>query len=54
MTNVNAEALFAHDERDDVLVLSDDGTKEILGRKCKKLKDNAQKRFSAQWVTPPK
>jgi hypothetical protein len=53
LTGLGAEALFAHDARDEVLVLSDDGNREYFGKKCKKLKDPKQKRFRGLWVKVP-
>jgi hypothetical protein len=53
LTGLGAEALFAHDARDEVLVLSDDGNREYGGKKCKKLKDPKQKRFRGLWVKVP-
>jgi hypothetical protein len=49
---LNPEALFTPEERPEVLVLSDDGTRIIGGRPCKKLKDPKQKRFRGMWVRP--
>jgi len=45
----NAEALFTPEERDDVLLLSDDGARPIAGERCKKLDDPAEKRFRGVW-----
>jgi hypothetical protein len=36
-----------------VLVLSDDGTREVGGKPCKKLKDPRQKGFRGVWVRVP-
>jgi hypothetical protein len=36
-----------------VLLLSDDGTREIDGQPCNKLKDLTRKRFRGPWVTVP-
>ena len=41
----NPEALLANDERDEILLLSDDGSQLIDGVECKKLKDPLRRRF---------
>lgn len=53
LTGLGAEALYAHDTRDEVLVLSDDGARVIEGKRCKKLKDPHLKRFRGLWVKVP-
>jgi hypothetical protein len=50
---LNPEGFFSSDERDEVLLLSDDGEVEIDGKACKRLKDPARKRFRGVWVAPP-
>ena len=42
---INPEAFVTRDERGEIMVLSDDGTLEIDGVPCKKLKDRAKKQF---------
>jgi hypothetical protein len=49
-----AEALFTPDTGDRVLVLSDDGTRLVDGRPCKKLKDPSKKSFRGVWVRLPR
>jgi hypothetical protein len=48
------EAFFTPESRDEILVLSDDGTRSVGGKACKKLKDSAQKSFRGVWlgITP--
>jgi hypothetical protein len=46
----NPEAFFSPEERDEILVLSDDGGVAIDGEDCKKLEDVEQKRFRGVWV----
>jgi hypothetical protein len=47
------EGLFTPEDRDDILVLSDDGTREVNGKPCKKLADRSQKRFRGLWMKLP-
>jgi hypothetical protein len=51
---MNAEALFVDEARGAVLVLSDDGTREIGGSECKQLADAAQKQFRGLWLSGPR
>jgi hypothetical protein len=53
LSGIGAEAIFADDSRDEVLVLSDDGTREVAGKACKKLKDPRKKSFRGVWVSVP-
>ena len=46
----NPEAFFAPEERDEILLLSDDGVRRLKGTECKRLKDVAEKRFRGRWV----
>jgi hypothetical protein len=43
--DLNPEAFFTPDSSDDVLVLSDDGEREIHGEPCKRAKSSEDKRF---------
>jgi hypothetical protein len=45
----NPEAFFSPEDRDEILVLSDDGSLPIDGEECKKLKDPSRKRFRGAW-----
>ena len=49
-TGLNPEAFVSYEDRDDILVLSDDGTRLIDGTECKRLKDPAARRFRGVWV----
>ncbi|MFO7180852.1 MAG: DUF3616 domain-containing protein [Pseudomonadota bacterium] len=51
--DLTPEGFFTPEERDSVLVLSDDGKVEIDGRACKKLKDPSRKRFRGVWLKLP-
>jgi len=46
----NPEAFFTPDAREQVFVLSDDGTVPIDGVPCKKLDESARKRFRGAWL----
>jgi hypothetical protein len=48
--DINPEAFFTPEERDELLVLSDDGTRAVDGLPCKELDDPAQKRFRGVWL----
>jgi hypothetical protein len=45
LAGFNPEAFFTPEDRDEIVVFSDDGGVEIDGTRCKDLKDPAQKRF---------
>jgi hypothetical protein len=47
------EGLFTPEGRDEILVLSDDGIRDVNGRACKKLADRSQKRFRGLWMKLP-
>jgi hypothetical protein len=47
------EGTFTADQRDEILLLSDDGTRVIGTKACKKLKDASQKSFRGVWVKVP-
>jgi hypothetical protein len=49
---LNPEGFFTPMSGNDVLVLSDDGSLQIDGTECKRLRDPAKKRFRARWITP--
>jgi hypothetical protein len=53
LDGLNPEALVSLDASGRVLVLSDDGTLEIDGKPCKRLKDPARKRFRGAWLALP-
>lgn len=50
LAGLNPEAFATFEDRDEILLLSDDGTRPIDGVPCKKLKDPARKRFRGAWV----
>jgi hypothetical protein len=53
LDDFNPEGFASFEDRPQVLLLSDDGTREIDGQPCKKLKDPTRKRFRGRWVTVP-
>jgi hypothetical protein len=52
LAGYNPEGMFTPDERDQILLLSDDGTRPIDDVPCKDLRDPARKRFRGLWPTP--
>jgi hypothetical protein len=50
----NPEAFHTPEEREEILVLSDDGAEPVDGRDCKKLRDGGQKHFRGVWVSLPR
>jgi hypothetical protein len=53
-TGFGPEGFFTPEARDELLVLSDDGTRVLHGKACKKLKDSALKSFRGVWMQLPK
>jgi hypothetical protein len=53
LSGFNPEGFFATEERDEILLLSDDGTVAIDGEECKRLDDPARKRFRGRWISLP-
>lgn len=51
--SANPEAFFTAEGNDEILVLSDDGTHEVRGKPCKKLKGKKHKRFRGLWLKLP-
>jgi hypothetical protein len=49
----NPEAFFTAEDNDQILVLSDDGGREIGGKPCKKLKGKKHKSFRGVWLKLP-
>jgi hypothetical protein len=49
----NPEAFFTPENSGRILLLSDDGTSDIDGTECKRLKDTSKKRFRGLWLTLP-
>jgi hypothetical protein len=50
LAGFNPEGFFSPEDRDEILLLSDDGTLEIDGEECKRLDDPARKRFRGRWI----
>jgi hypothetical protein len=50
LSDINPEAFVSRDARDEVMLLSDDGSVEIDGEHCKKLKNRSRKQFRGLWV----
>jgi hypothetical protein len=46
------EGFFSHEARQEVLVLSDDGTRLVDGRPCKRLRTPERKSFRGIWLAP--
>jgi hypothetical protein len=51
LPDFNPEAFASFEDRPQVLLLSDDGTRDIDGQPCKKLKDPGRKHFRGRWVS---
>jgi hypothetical protein len=51
LTGFNPEGVYSPEDRDQVLLLSDDGAVEVGGTPCKQLKEAGQKRFRGRWIT---
>jgi len=49
----NPEAFFTAEGNDQILVLSDDGARDVRGKPCKKLEGKKHKSFRGVWLTPP-
>ena len=50
LAGLNPEGFFSPEDRDEILLLSDDGGVEIDGEECKRLEDPARKRFRGRWI----
>jgi hypothetical protein len=53
-TGFGPEGFFTPEARDELLILSDDGTRVMHGKACKKLRDSGMKSFRGVWVKLPK
>jgi hypothetical protein len=53
LEGLNPEGFFTPEERDEIMLLSDDGNQPIDGTPCKELVDPSQKRFRGRWVRLP-
>lgn len=54
LTGFAPEGFFTPEARDELMLLSDDGTRILQGKPCKSLKDQASKRFRGLWIRLPK
>jgi hypothetical protein len=52
LAGYNPEAFFTPEERDEILIVSDDGSRPIDGVPCKELADPARKQFRGVWLVP--
>jgi hypothetical protein len=52
-TNFNPEGFFTPEERQAIMVLSDDGSKPTGAERCKDQKDPNQKHFRGRWLNLP-
>jgi len=50
LDDFNPEGFFTPEERDDIMLLSDDGSREISGERCKDIKDESEMRFRGLWL----
>lgn len=53
LSQFNPEGFFTPEERDTILLLSDDGTVVVDDTECKRQKDPAKKRFRGAWIALP-
>lgn len=53
LADANPEAFFTAEDNDQILVLSDDGTRRIRGKACKKLGKKGPKSFRGLWLRLP-
>ena len=52
LQGLNPEAFFTPEDRDDILILSDDGAELVGGEPCKDLEDPTRKQFRALRLRP--
>jgi hypothetical protein len=48
--DLNPEGVFSPEQRDTFMLLSDDGSRLVDGKECKRLKDPGAKRFRGVWI----
>ena len=53
LSGFHPEGFFSPEDRDEILLLSDDGSVEIDGEECKRLEDPGRKRFRGRWIALP-
>jgi Protein of unknown function (DUF3616) len=51
LSGLHPEAFFTPEDRDRVLLLSDDGTEPVEGLPCKRVANPSRKRFRGRWIT---
>lgn len=54
LSDFNPEGFFTPENRDEILLLSDDGTRTTDGVECKRLRDPAARTFRGLWLTLPR
>lgn len=52
-SDANPEAFFTAESNSEILILSDDGSRPLRGKACKKLKGKKHKRFRGVWLRLP-
>lgn len=50
LEDFNPEAFFTPEERDEFMLLSDDGARTVAGERCKDLEDPSRMRFRGLWL----
>lgn len=50
LDDLNPEGFFTPEERDEIMLLSDDGSRELKGERCKDLEDERDMRFRGLWL----
>lgn len=53
LAGLNVEAFASFEDRDEILLLSDDGERPVDGKPCKRVGDPAKKSFRGRWVRLP-
>lgn len=51
LTDINPEAFFSSSDRPELMLLSDDGSRLLDGKECKRHKDPSKKSFRGLWVS---
>lgn len=51
LTDINPEAFFSSSNRLELMLLSDDGSRLVDGKECKRLNDSSKKSFRGVWAT---
>jgi hypothetical protein len=50
LSGLNPEGFFSPEDRDEIMLLSDDGSVLVDGVECKELDDPARRSFRGRWV----